>query len=161
MLYRVRQVWKALYPKITPEEISWAAQILPCNAFTLFQTQSLTEQRHGLDVALDLATKGIEDQNLLIAALIHDCGKIKYPLALWERILIVFLQKASPFWRETLLKRIPFLQNTWEIAEMHPQWGAELASQYEINPLVVDLIRQHHSPISPEGIILYEADNRN
>lgn len=161
MLYRVRQVLKALYPQITPEEIAWAAEILPPQGLALFQAQPQPEQRHGLDVALDLAAQGIQDHNLLMAALLHDCGKIKYPLALWERIFIVLLQKISPYQRETLLRKFPSLQKAWQIAEKHPEWGAELASQGELNPLVVDLIRNHHTPNSPEGIILFEADNRH
>ncbi len=161
MLYRVRQVWQALYPKINPDEITWASQILPDDALTLFQSQPLPEQRHGLDVALDLAATGIDDQNLLIAALLHDCGKIRHPLKLRERIFIVTLQKIPPFWRKALLNKVPSLRTPWQVAEKHPQWGAELAFQRQLDPLVVDLIRHHHAPCSTEGFILFEADNRH
>ena len=68
--------------------------------------------------------------DLLAAALLHDVGKSRFPLRLWERVLIVSLKAffpdratrwgvgAAKGWRRALV-----------VAAQHPTWGAEMARQ--------------------------------
>lgn len=161
MFYRIRQFRHAIHPKFKIEELDWAKSILPPNAMQLFLSQPLPEQRHALDVALDLWTSGIRDNHLLIAALLHDCGKGKNPLKVWERIIIVLLQKLPlPVWNNLLQTQSPF-SGPLRTAQEHPQWSAEMAAAIGLSPQVVELISQHHNPNNHEGYILFAADNRH
>lgn len=161
MIYRIRQFWQALLPKISSQELQWAFDILPAPTIPLFLGQSLTEQRHALDVTLDLWSAELNNHNLLIAALLHDCGKSKNPLKVWERIYIVLLQRAPRKTWDFLLGSYPFLSSPLRTAQDHPKWGAELALNYGLDVEIVELIQHHHFPRTWEGRQLYEADNRH
>lgn len=161
MFYRVHQFWQALHPTIKNAELEWAFSLLPAVAIPLFKAQPLPEQRHSLDVALDLWACGVRDRHLLIAALLHDCGKIRYPLKIWERSFIVLLQMAPrKVWNNLARSHSPF-SVILQTAEDHPQWGAEKALEVGLDPEIVELIREHHTPHSEAGKLLYMADNRH
>ena len=61
MLYRIKQFCKAVSPRIKKNEYAWAAKILNHQEYALFSKQSLVEQRHAIDVALDI----YKQQNLI------------------------------------------------------------------------------------------------
>lgn len=161
MFYRVRQFWHAIYPKIKPEELEWAMSLLPSRSVPIFMAQSLPEQRHALDVAFDLWSSGVRTPHLLTAALLHDCGKTKYSLNVWERITIVLLQKAPRRVWNSLLHSSSLFSAPLRTAQEHPQWGAVIASEIGLDPQIIELIREHHTPCSQEGYLLYAADNRH
>lgn len=161
MIYRIRQFWQALNPRVSNQELQWALDILPTSAIPLFLDQSLTEQRHALDVALDLWSTAPKNHNLLIAALLHDCGKSRNTLKVWERIYIVLLQRAPRKVWNALLVAYPFLSSPLRTAQDHPTWGAELVRNKGLDREIVELIHDHHFPMTWEGRLLYEADNRH
>ncbi len=160
MIYRIHQFYQALRPKIGSKELQWAFDILPSPAIQLFLRQSLAEQRHALDVALDLWS-GSRNRNLIIAALLHDCGKSKSPLNLFARIYIVLLQRAPHRTWDFLLRSTPFFSSPLRTAQEHPTWGAELTHSLGLDAEIVELILNHHSPKTQKGHLLYEADNRH
>jgi HD-like signal output (HDOD) protein len=160
MIYRIHQFYQALRPKIGSEELQWAFDLLPPPAIQLFLRQSLAEQRHALDVALDLWS-GSKDRNLIIAALLHDCGKIKSPLNLLARIYIVVLQRTPRKTWDFLLHSYPFFSSPLLTAQEHPAWGAELALELGLDSEIVELILNHHFPKTQKGRLLYVADNRH
>jgi hypothetical protein len=161
MFYRARQFWQAIFPRINSEELNWALNKLPPTAASLFMQQSLTEQRHAIDVAYDLWLTHAEYPNLIIAALLHDCGKSRYPLNVWERIYIVLLQRAPLKARERLLQSRPLFSSPLRTALDHPIWGATLALELGLDDEIIALIQYHHNPRTPLGRLLYEADNRH
>lgn len=164
MLYRVRQFKDALFPNIHPAEVRWAMAHLPAEAQSLFLSQSRPEQRHALDVAQSLAKQyatlpSADLQVLLTAALLHDCGKSIITVRLWHRVLIVLMQK-MPFSLWSYLENgHSFMKAPLKMASSHAQWGARLARQAGLNSQICYLIREHHSPQTPLGMLLEKADN--
>lgn len=84
------------------------------------------------------------NHDLWVAALLHDVGKIRYPLNLWERIEVVLFNSMMPGkaqdWgqAEPVGWRKPFV-----VALQHPGWGADLAERAGATPMTVALIRRH------------------
>ncbi|MFZ3372216.1 MAG: HD domain-containing protein, partial [Desulfitobacteriaceae bacterium] len=153
MFYRVKQFYKALFPFINPLEIAWVARTLPVSAFSLFRKQALPEQRHALDVtkSLEIELKSLalnsdEYQNLIIAALLHDCGKSLVRVHLWQRILIVLIDISPLQLNDYPGAKPKHLALTLKILHYHALWGEALAKKAGLNQQICLLIREHHFP---------------
>ncbi len=170
--YRARQFFLALRAQpLTADELAPVRSILTPDQMNLFLQMQHSEQRHALNVLHTIQGWGETDPDLLTAALLHDVGKIRAPLRLWERVLIVLGQTFAPrrvaAWGEASPQgwRRPFV-----VAEQHPAWGGELASEAGTSPGAVSLILHHQSaePASRADSrearllqILQEADHQN
>jgi len=164
MFYRVYQFIHALFPHISSLDITWALDNLPPEAGPLFLKQSRSEQRHALDVARSLmnARKSLthpDFQYLLVAALLHDCGKSKVYNRLWHRVFIVLMQKMPQFIWSRLEKSHTIFATPLVTASQHALWGGNLAQRAGLNPMICLLIREHHSPKTELGRMLANADN--
>lgn len=128
MFYRVHQFIKAIFPKIHASEIRWALDYLPPEACLLFLKQSLSEQRHALDVTQSLlkeeiALTPLNYQDLLTAALLHDCGKSKVCIRLWHRVFIVLMQKMPQSIWSRLERSHTVFATPLKTASQHAIWG--------------------------------------
>lgn len=164
MFYRIRQFHKAVNPVIASSEITWAFDHLPPEAGPLFIRQTKVEQRHALDVALDLNKQKpvlapSDFQDLIAAALLHDCGKSLVRTRLWHRIFVVILRKTPlSLWSRLEMGSTIFAEPL-KAASQHATWGSELARQAGLNPQICRLIYEHHNPTSELGQLLAQADN--
>ncbi len=170
MFYRFIQLWNALSPKIDNNEYAWVNSILQSNELELFFKQTLTEQRHAIDVALDINHQkhSIEQDlgetsfhHLIHAALLHDCGKSLFKLYLWQRVFIVVAGYLPYGIQDKLMKQRNILGKTLVIYKQHAAWGKRLASKAGICEEIQILIKKHHSPGNTSEYILYQADNRH
>jgi hypothetical protein len=131
----------------------------------LFRRMQPSEQRHAARMLEELEASGQNDPDLLTASLLHDVGKVLYPLSLPDRVIIVLCKN--------LFRQIPghwssgtptgFL-HPFVVAARHPEWGAELAEQAGISSRTVDLIRHHQDTYStrdPLLAALQAVDNQN
>jgi putative nucleotidyltransferase with HDIG domain len=135
----------------------------------LFQRMQLCEQAHSLQVYKTLAQQQAQAaeegwEDLLVAALLHDVGKNRLPLRLWERVEIVLartlLPEKSRAWGaipdgavdgKSLGWRKPFVA-----AAHHAEWGAEMAAEVGASPLAASLIRRHQEAAGPGSTVLEE-----
>lgn len=166
MFYRVRQFIHAIFPYVDPSDIDWALNHLSLEASNLFLLQSKPEQRHAIGVAKSInkivPTLSIYDfQNLITAALLHDCGKSVACIRLWQRIYIVLIQKMPQFLRSHLMRGNSIFAISIKIDERHALWGEYLAKKAGLNSIVCLLIREHHTPTTDLGRILELADDMN
>lgn len=156
LVYRTRQFWQAISTDSSREDIELASTILTPSQFELFQQMHKSEQAHSLRVLKELRDQGELDTDLQIAALLHDVGKIRAPLRLWERVMVVVVRAFCPYcvqkwgspnggdsldglgWRRAFV-----------VAEEHPAWGANLASQHGVSELAASLIARHQEQLPP------------
>jgi len=153
-IYRARQFWAALTAAPKPADLVAVKRVLAPALMDLFRRMQASEQVHSLEVYYRLLNQGEQDDDLLIAALLHDVGKTCYPLHLWERVGIVLGKAFFPRqvkawgkgeargWRRALV-----------VAENHAAWGAAMAADAGASPRVVELIRRHQEPL-PENAAL-------
>jgi hypothetical protein len=170
--YRIQQFWQIVTARpLTPEAWTAVTHILPApEQRQLFQTLSLSDQWHSLRVMQTLQAAGQDHPDLLTAALLHDVGKTKLPLTLWDRTLIILV---SAFWPQKAASwgegdgrdwRRPFVVKT-----RHPEWSAEMAAAAGCSPLSVSLMRRHQdklpeTAVTPEDELLRQlqwADDQN
>src|SRR4029077_4157823 len=74
----------------------------------------VADRRHGLDVAQRLLAQGIDDRDVLAAALVHDAAK-GHRLRLWHRVAGVLLVRLAPRTLERLASPDPTSRG-------HPWW---------------------------------------
>ncbi len=146
--YRLFQTWRTLTSKPQSSDLLEIKSVLSPGLYSLFIQMHPSEQAHSIAVYKNLLSQGIQNKDLLTAALLHDVGKNRHPIKLWERITIVlgetFLPEKAKLWSEGKpegLKR-PFV-----VAHRHAEWGADLAAQAGASKLTADLIRRHQDSI--------------
>ncbi len=141
-LYRSRQFFGSVRPHVDEAQRLDAFELLTDGQRELFSSMTLRDQQHCLAVYQRLHDEGHDDQDLLVAALLHDAGKGK--IALWHRVAFVLLDAASPSlldrltrpgdssqWRETLYR-----------CRNHAKLGSALAKQAGSSEQVIRLIRE-------------------
>lgn len=69
--------------------------LLPPSAVRLFAAMPVADRRHALDVVTRLRGDGVNDTDLLAAALLHDAGKGRR-MRLWHRVAGVLLERLAP-----------------------------------------------------------------
>jgi hypothetical protein len=156
-LYRTRQFWLALRPAASHADLKIAATFLNHEQLILFQRMQPSEQAHSLRVLQALLERGELDKDLCVAALLHDVGKTRYPMHLWERVWVVLVEAVCPgcaqSWGQTedgQLDTVEWWRKAFVVAARHPQWGAEMAAEAGASPLAVALVRRHQDKqISP------------
>jgi HD domain-containing protein len=87
-VYRSRQVFHAIWPRIAAPDLESARRILTAPQWRLFEAMQRRDQRHALEVMRRLRAQ-TDERDLLIAALLHDCGKGDVPV--WLRVLHVVM----------------------------------------------------------------------
>ena len=169
--YRFQQFQKNLLAGPLPAHVwNLITAVLTPSQQQLFRQFTLSDQWHSYRVATMLQEAGHTDHDLLVAALLHDVGKTKVPLSVFERSLIVLAQWLLP-------KRV----GEWGVGEpvgwkrpfvvkmQHPEWSAQMAKQAgSSTSLAISLIRRHQDPLSEINSeedrllqLLQWADDRN
>ena len=168
--YRFQQLLRNLRSQPNSEMLGHAAQVLTPGQLLLFRSMSPADQAHSLRVMQSLRQRGRSEKHLLAAALLHDVGKARHPLRVWERALIVIIQSLSPRLADRLAQgEVDSWQRPFVIAAHHPRWGAEMVDEVGGSIELIELIRSHQD--EPETIengdlikdlrVLQAADNRN
>lgn len=169
--YRLRQFWQnvAARPLTAVAQSEVSAQLTPAE-MTLFQHFSNSDQWHSYRVMKTLQAANHIHPDLLTAALLHDVGKTRAPLSVWERSWVVLGQviwpKKTAVWGQDapLGWKRPFV-----VKAQHPAWGADMAAAAGSSELAVGLIRRHQDTV-PETAVsemdhllrhLQWADNQN
>lgn len=151
-VYRVRQFWAALHERPDPAGLDEARRLLSPELLALFLQMQPGEQAHSLKIFQQLKNQGESSPDLLAAALLHDVGKIRYPLRLWERVWVVLAQAWLPRLAAEWGQGQPTgLRRALAAAVQHPAWGAELVAAAGGAPLLVELIRRHQQPAPPHA----------
>ena len=151
--YRVRQFWRIQSLKIDPRELEQAKGLLSYQQWELFTQLQPGEQSHALAMYCKLLEQGENQPDLLVAALLHDVGKLRYRLNPLERSLVVLAKAVLPeqarLWGELPLDgwdRTPGWRKAFVVAQQHAGWGAEMAREAGVSRLTESLIRKHHDP---------------
>ncbi len=160
--YRVAQFFTTFWTSFRPVDVAYAARYLDPALLGLFRRMPRAEQHHGIAICRALEAQGHLDPDVLVAALLHDVGKIQAPPRLWDRVIAVLGEHFTPRWAARWSVGEPRgLRRGFVVRRMHPAWGAALAEQAGAPPRAVALIRRHHEPPGDdlELAALQETDN--
>lgn len=169
MWQRVKQLWSALHAELTSEDYDFINQHLSPVEKELFLKCDLVTQKHCLRVAntaLDLAQKEARSIDYLLlvkSALLHDIGKRKGDLNILYRVVTVIIFTLMPSLGRTMARKGKGLRHALYVYLYHPEEGAKLAKQADLDQEIINIIKYHHNSESdsPEQKLVTLADNLN
>ena len=157
--HRSRQFWQMLRGSSASVDLAQVRNVLGSALTDVFLKMHPAEQSHSFRVYRALVDAGETNSDLLVAALLHDAGKSRSPLSLWERVAVVTARKFTPAvvrkWGQDreMIDTIPKngIRHAFLVAEQHPEWGADLAAKAGASPLACILIRRHQDFLPDEN----------
>jgi hypothetical protein len=156
--YRVGQFVHGWRARMSAEDRQIVARTLSLPAQELFGRMPIDAQAHSVAVLRSLCATGEVVDDLAVAALLHDVGKVAALdagayLGLWLRGPIVLLEALWP----ALVRRwadpepAPALRYALYVHLDHPAIGAGWAEAAGCSPLTCWLIRHHQDKIDQAG----------
>ena len=149
MWYRVWQFWQIVAARpFSDDALAEVSEILTEPQLALFQQFDWNDQWHSYRVMKMLQAAGHDNHDLLVAALLHDVGKTRVKVSVWQRSLIVaghaFSAERVTKWgnSEAVGWKRPFV-----VKAQHPVWGAQMAEAAGTHPQAVSLIRRHQDKL--------------
>jgi hypothetical protein len=155
--HRVRQFFDALHPHVSAEMRADAYRYLNDAQRTVFESMTLRDQQHGIEVLRRVRRSADEEDAALFAAsLLHDCGK--GPVRLWQRVAYVLLAAAAPW----LLRRIAvengggWRRTLWRLLH-HPALGARIVAATGADADTVRMIGEQDTAEPDARLALLQA----
>jgi hypothetical protein len=145
-LAKVRQTRRHLFAAVPPAERAAVGEWLTAPQLALFDAMHIADRRHGLDVVAALRAGGTTEPEVLVAGLLHDCGKGDAGLV--PRVL-VSLEQAHLGWPARLAGIVPPVRRTLQRLRDHAGLSADLAAGAGCSARTVELIRWQDAPRDP------------
>lgn len=149
--HRIRQGMRMLLAFAHVIDYDLAAPFLTSQQLAIFKRMSRAEQLHSLNVLRSVMAQQDETpRDLAAAALLHDVGKSKHPLAIWQKSLAVIGRKLAPrlYRRWSQVENPNWWQRAFVVAVHHPAWSAEMLREAGTNERTLWLIRHHADDLS-------------
>lgn len=157
--YRLRQGLQALFAFTRPIDLDLASSYLSPGLLGLFNSLNRGEQLHSLNVLAEVLAQGDTPSDLAVAALLHDVGKSRYPLVVWQKTLAVLVRAAVPGLSSRWSKgdAANLFQRPFVVYECHPAWGADMLRQAAASDTACWLVEHHADPLEKWSSHRYAA----
>jgi hypothetical protein len=125
---RIRQGMRDLLAFARPVDYALAAAYLSPDLLSCFRQMRRGEQLHSLNVLRSVLAQGSTPDDLAVAALLHDVGKVRYAFPTWQKTLVVLVKAAAPglFWRLAQGDPRRWWLRPFVVSGQHPAWGAAM-----------------------------------
>lgn len=153
---KTRQFGRHLFGRVSGADRAALAGWLGPAQRALFDGMHRADQRHGLDVVATLRSQGHEDADLLVAGLLHDCGKGRR-VGVWHRVGWSLGERYGPSMRRAWAL-VPGFTAAFEDLDGHVERSARLCLEAGCGDRVAELVRQQAAPTDQLGEALRLAD---
>lgn len=144
--HRIGQGVRALLADASPLDIGLAEQYLTAKELAAFCELSRAEQLHSLRVLQGVLKQEESTPRILAAsALLHDVGKSRYHLAVWQKTFCVIVTAVMPSLARQLGKNegISVLRAPFAVRQHHARWGRDILRYCQSEDEVEWLVENH------------------
>ena len=146
--HRIGQGLRALLAIATPFNLGLAEQYLTAKELAAFCAMSRAEQLHSLRVLQVVLEQQESTPRVLAAsALLHDVGKSRYHLAVWQKTLCVVVTAVMPSLARQLGKGegTSVLRAPFAVRQHHARWGRDILRYCQSEDEVEWLVENHQA----------------
>ncbi|MCY3575095.1 MAG: HD domain-containing protein [Chloroflexi bacterium] len=170
--YRLGQGLRAWLAALKRPDLTAARPMLSDCEYAAFCRLSRADQLHSLRVLQAVLSADADaPKSLQKAALLHDIGKSRYRLAVWQKTAAVLVKSLAPGWFRRLsagdslaIWRAPF-----RVHAQHPRWSGEILRACGTGEAVLWLVEHHQcdtdrlgsQPLHEQLLALQRADDRS
>lgn len=143
---RIQQGIYALFAFAREVDYELAERYLNLEQIALFRSMAKSEQLHSLNVLRDVLLQAEQTPgDLAVAALLHDSGKSRKHLMVWQKTISVLVRKLLPELdnRLSVDRKLSFWRAPFIVRRHHPKWSGELLSQMKSSDCVIWLVTHH------------------
>jgi hypothetical protein len=151
-LYRMTQGVRALLAFTQDVDYTLPERYLSPGLLRVFRQMQRNEQLHSVRVLESvLAQQPETPHDLAVAALMHDSGKVRYPLSVYGKTVAVLVRRLFPVLYRYASERDP-RRAVWArpcvVAVYHPMWGADILRQHDAPERAVWLVEHHQEVVA-------------
>ena len=169
---RFRQGLRALLAFGLSPDLPLAQQHLTDCEYLAFLSMSRADQLHSLNVLRSvLELEPAAPRGLTAAALLHDVGKSRYHLAVWQKSLCVLLMRFAPDLSQRLSQggSLNWWRAPFTVRQRHATWSGAMLRRCGSDPTTIWLAEHHQAqaaryqdhPLHPLLVALQRADASN
>jgi len=143
---RMQQGIRALFAFAREVDYEIAERYLNPEQMALFRSMAKSEQLHSLNVLQDVLAQSEQTaHDLAVAALLHDSGKSRKHLAVWQKTISVLVSKLLPGLDDKLSVdgELTFWRAPFIVRRHHPKWSGELLSEMNSSDCAIWLVSHH------------------
>lgn len=145
-LHRLSQGIGALFAFARSPDLELARRNLSSCEYEAFRSMARSEQLHSLQVLEKvLSDDPAAPKALITAALLHDVGKSRYRLSVWQKTLAVIIEAIAPrlSFRLSEGEALGFARAPFVVRWHHAQWGGEILRNCGSDEEVIWLVERH------------------
>ena len=156
--YRIRQFFKSLFVTKSMVDMDFVRKHLTPAQEALFLRMQTYDRYHSVLFAKTLIAEVYKVQeDMIVAALLHDVGKSRYLISPFNRTFAVLIHKFAPkMMEDATLENVTFFNKTFLVAKHHAQWSEEMARSVGVSELTAIIIASHENENINETHPYYE-----